>query len=138
MVPDPFIRHPTGADALVEGYYLIQRRRSGRVDLPVKVWFGPPVDEDGIEMDRSWRWQVRVGGLDLDEPTRVGSLRINSLDDIWPACAVNPIDKAEYDYRIERAAWAAENDPDDPFGTDSGIIDPMTAPLPFLEDCPHE
>lgn len=132
MIADAFTRIQTGADALVEGHYLIILARSRRVDIPVRVWFGPPCDPDtGEEMDRSPRWQVKVGfDMLAGEPVRVGPLRIEALSDIWPACARNPIDEAEYRYRMERASWAAQYDPEDPHGTVGGRIDPMTARLP--------
>lgn len=133
MIPSPFLREQGGPDALIEGHYLIQRRRSNRVALPVRIWFGRPLDEDGVELDRSPRWQVMVANTLLDtDPVFVGGRMIESLSDIWPACAAEPIDEADYRYRVERAEWAAAYDPADPFGTPSGKIDPLTAPLPFI------
>lgn len=129
MIPKPFIRERDGADALVEGSYLI--RRAGRVDVPVRVWFGAPLDETGQELDRSPRWQVQVGFQLLEqEPVVVGGIRIVNLDDIWPACARLPIDKDEWKHRLERAEWAAEYDPDDAHAEIGGRVDPMTARLP--------
>lgn len=132
MIPDPFLRDQVGPDRLVEGCYLIRRLRANRVDLPVRVWFGPPVDEDGVELDRSLRWQITICGVLLDQPMRIGGIQIDSLSDIWPACRDAAISAADYAYRIARAAWAAANDPNDPFGTPGGRIDPMTVTLPFL------
>jgi hypothetical protein len=121
-----------GADALVEGYYLLKRRRAQRVDMPVRIWFGAPLDENGDELDRSPRWQVMIAGTLLgEEPFWIGGLNIECLADLWPACAAEPIDLNEYEFRMARAEWAAEHDPLDPFGTPGGRIDPMTAPLPF-------
>ena len=139
MILDPFIREREGADGLVEGYYLIQRRMARRVDVPVRIWFGPPLerDDDGkwVEMDRSPRWQINIAGELLeDEPFRFGNVWIDELGDFWPQCATCPIDQADYDYRVERQSWAAQYDPDDPFATPGGRIDPMTARLPFQED----
>lgn len=133
MIPDPYLREQGVPDALVEGFYLIKRRRAGRIDMPVRIWFGAPLDEEGNELDRSHRWQIMVAGILLgDEPLAIGGVTIAHLSDLWPACADEPIDRDEYDYRIERAAWAAQYDPTDPFATPGGRIDPMTAPLPFL------
>ena len=131
LIPDAFHRVQPGADALREGYFLIRRDRAGRVPLPVRIWFGPPLDEDGTPLDRSPRWQVMIAGEMLHMPGRVAGLTVDSLADIWPGCARWPIDEADYRYRIDLAAWAAENDPDDPHGTATGRIDPMTVPLPF-------
>lgn len=132
MITDPFIRCQTGPERLIEGFYLISRRRANRVDMPVRIWFGAPIDEDGNELDRSPRWQVMVCGVLLDQSIHIGGIAIDTVADIWPACADAPITRDDYDYRIARAAWAAENDPHDPFGSPAGRIDPMTAPLPFL------
>lgn len=132
MIPDPFIRARDGADAVREGFFLVIGARRQRVDMPVRIWFGPPTDEDGFELDRSPRWQIALCGMVLDEPVTLGGLRIETLSDIWPACAAHEITRDEYDYRIARQSWAAAHDPLDPFGTPGGRIDPMTAPLPFL------
>lgn len=139
MIPDPYIRDQTGPGALVEGYYLIQRRRQNRVALPVRVWFGPPADpETGEDLDRSPRWQIAIAGQLINEnenwdAMRVGNQTIGSLDEFWPACTRSPIDADEYRYRLERAAWAGEHDPNDPFGDTAARIDPMRATLPFSE-----
>ncbi|MBX9814054.1 MAG: hypothetical protein K2X76_05070 [Sphingomonas sp.] len=134
MIPDPLIQARASADGLVAGFYLLPRRRAGRVDLPVRIWFGPPEDEDGTPLDRSPRWQVAIAGtvLDFYEPVRLGGMTISALDDVWPACAAHPIDEADYRYRIARQDYAAAHDPEDPFGTPGARIDPMTARLPFL------
>ena len=129
MIPFPFIRERTGADPLIEGFYLI--RRSGRVAVPVKIWFGAPLDEDGEELDRSHRWQIQVGFALLDEePMRIGGVRIEHLDDLWPACAREPVDEAEWRFLLDRAAWASEYDENDALGHMGEKIDPMTVTLP--------
>lgn len=132
MIPDPFIRERTGADPLVEGFYLIQSSRGRRVDVPIRVWFGQPEDpETGEIMDRSPRWQIEIGRQLLeDEPMRIGALWIGDITDIWPTCMRWPIDEAEYRYRIERASWASAFDPLDPHGEVGSRIDPMTCRLP--------
>lgn len=133
MIDDPFRRVQDGADALVEGYYLIQRRRARRVDIPVRVWFGAPRDPDtGEELDRSPRWQITLAGAAFDEPLTLGGITFSAVTDFWPACALEPIDAADHDFRVERAAWAQQHDPDDALATPGGRIDPMTARLPGL------
>jgi hypothetical protein len=129
MIPDPFVPERTGADPLIEGYYLM--RRAGRVDVPVRIWFGPPADpETGEELDRSPRWQIQVGFQLLDEePMRIGGIWIEDLTDIWPACAKVTVDEAEWRYRLERAEWAGNYDPNDALGELGGRIDPMTCTL---------
>lgn len=133
MIPDPFIRERDGADGLREGFYLLRAsHRSRRVDVPMRIWFGPPIDETtGEEMDRSPRWQILVGFNLVEElPMRVGGVWIEHLTDIWPRAAAEPIDESEYRYRIERASWASDFDPEDPHGEIAGRIDPMTCRLP--------
>jgi len=132
MIPDPFIHARGGADPLIEGFYLIRMDRSRRVSVPVRVWYGPPTDPvTGEEFDRSPRWQIQVGFQRLeDQPIRVGPLRFDTLDDVWPRCAKDPIDEVDYRYRLERAEWAAGNDETDPYSQLGGRIDPMTCALP--------
>lgn len=133
MIVDRFIRDQASADALREGYYLIQRRRSRRVDIPMRIWFGPPVDpETGEEMDRSPRWQISVAGVLIDdEPVNIGGMTFNDASDLWPAVGQSPTTEADYLFRIARQDWAAAHDPDDPLGSPGSRIDPFTAPLPF-------
>lgn len=132
MIPDPFLRVQESADALEEGYFLLQRRRARRVDLPVRIWFGPPIDEDGEELDRSPRWQVMIAGALLGvDPWRLAGLLITSLADVWPACRNDPIEEPDYRYRMQRQEWSGQYDPEDPFGSPGSKIDPMTARLPF-------
>lgn len=131
MIPDPFVRDRCGADPLIEGYYLLRAGRGTRVDIPVRVWFGAPLDDDGEELDRSHRWQIQVGFQLLEElPMRVGAVWFNEVTDVWPTCLRWPIDEAEFRFRLERASWAGNYDPNDPHGTIGGRIDPMTCTLP--------
>lgn len=118
-----------------EGFWLIQRRRALRVDMPVRIWFGQPDDPvTGEPIDRSPRWRIQIGGVDLDEePLTIGGITFTALSDFWPACMREPIDEPDYRFRIERQEWAAEYDPFDPFGETGGRIDAMTATLPFLD-----
>lgn len=133
MIPDPFLRAQDSADALEEGYFLLQRRRARRVDIPIRIWFGAPLDPDtGEELDRSHRWQIMIGNrLVEQDPFFVGGISVTSLADIWPACRNDPIDSEDYAFRIERQEWAAEYDPGDAFATPGGKISPMTVQLPF-------
>lgn len=134
MIPQPFTRVRTGADALQEGFFLIRRDRQRRVPLPVRIWWGAPLDPDtGEEMDRSPRWQVAIAGQIIgEEPLRVGEQTITCLSDFWPQCSYHPIDEADYHYRLELAAWAGEHDPNDPHGDTSAKIDPLTVSLPGI------
>lgn len=133
MIEEPFLRDQGGADALVEGYYLLQRRRARRVEIPFRIWFGAPRDpETGEELDRSHRWQVEIAGELFDEPLTFGPIKFSELGDFWPAIAVEPITADEYRFRIERAAWSRVHDPDDALATPGGRINAMTATLPGM------
>jgi hypothetical protein len=133
MIDEPFLREQGGADALVEGYYLIQRRRARRVDVPVRIWFGAPIDPDtGDEMDRSHRWQIEIAGVLFDQPLTFGGITISAVTEFWPAIVREQIDEADYRFRIARAEWAQEFDPEDALGSPGGKINAMTARLPGL------
>lgn len=131
----PYSRQQPGVDAVEEGYYLL--RREGRVDVPIRIWFGWPLDPETNELlERSPRWMVEINGDlagDPDAPARIDGRPIESLVGIWPECRRWPTDRADYEYRVDRARFAQQHDPSDPFA-DAGRVDPMTAPLPFL-DC---
>ncbi len=131
MIDEPFLREQDATDALVEGYYLVQRRRARRVDIPVRIWFGAPIDPDtGEEMDRSPRWQIEIAGEAFDEPLTIGGVTFLAVSDFWPAIAREPIDEIEYRFRIERALWAQQHDPDDALANPGGRISAMSATLP--------
>jgi hypothetical protein len=133
VITEPFLRRTDAADALVEGFYLIQRRRAERVEIPVRIWWGPPVDPDtGEVLDRSPRWQIEIAGAAFDQPLSFSDMTLRAVTDFWPACAREPIDEVDYRYRVDRAAWSAEHDPNDALATPGGRIDPMTATLPGL------
>lgn len=133
MIEEPFLREQGGADALVEGFYLIQRRRARRVDVPVRIWFGAPRDPDtGEEMERSHRWQIELAGTLFDQPLTFGGITFSTVSDFWPAIAREEISESDYRFRIERAAWAQEYDPDDALGSPGERINAMTARLPGL------
>ena len=133
MIDEPFVREQGGADALVEGFYLIQRRRARRVDIPVHIWWGPPLDPDtGEEMDRSPRWQIELAGALFDQPLTFGGITFTAISDFWPAVGREPISEVDYRFRVSRAAWAQEHDPDDALGSPGGRINPMSARLPGL------
>lgn len=133
MIADPYNPFPAGPEALREGYYQIERWRRGKVPVPVRIWFGVPADPlTGEPLDRSPRWQVMVGGVLIgDEPVIIGGVTISELADFWPQCARHPITVEDHDYMVGRAAWSVRHDPLDPYGSDSGRIDLMTAPLPM-------
>lgn len=155
MIVDAFNPRPEGSDRLEEGFYLLTMHRSGRVSVPIRIWFGPPEDPDfltcadadspsgqryipiaeRVTFDRSPRWQVEINGVpfgDPDNPACIAGRPIDTLDEIWPRCARVLIDQREYEYRVARAVWAEAHDENDPFGGTGARVDPMTATLPFM------
>lgn len=111
----------TGFDPDVPKTGLYQMRLvSGGVFVPVKIWFGAPLDPvTGEELDRAPRWQATANG----EPI--------PLERVWPKCADAPIDRGEFEYLTERQAWAAKNAPDSVFANPKRRIDFLTSPTPF-------
>jgi hypothetical protein len=136
MIVDMFNPAPDGADALEEGCYLFRRGPSGRIDIPLRIWFGPPQNPDAVDappLDRSPRWQVEInGGLygDPDQPVFIGNHPVETLVGIWPNAKLRPTTREDYDYRVARADHAALYDADDPFAITGGRVDPMTSTLP--------
>lgn len=123
----------SGPDGFVEGYYLYRRDHAGMVPIPIRVWFGSPLDPlDGTELDRSPRWQIAIRGkiYGSEDPPFLGGYEVDEerLFRLWPKCQRWPIDADEYQFHIDRHVWARDNDENDPFGGDIRV-DPMTAPL---------
>ena len=114
-----------------EGWFL--HIRSGHVGMPVRVWFGPPVDPvSGDELDRSWRWQVELAGVVITPDDRVDPRsRIAQLDWVWPKALSEPIAPPENDYRRARIDYARRHDPRDPFGHRTGQVDWLDSTTPF-------
>lgn len=106
-------------DKPVAGYFKT-RLRSGAVFVGVRIWFGPPHDPDtGEEMDRSHRWQAECNG------------RYVELEEVWPRCAGERVDRDEYEYLCRLQEWGEEFAPDSPQANPHRKVDLLTAPLPF-------
>lgn len=100
-----------------EGYYRT-RLVGGGVKVGIFIWYGPPFDPvSGEEMDRSHRWQAHCNGHYID------------IDRVWPACAGDPIDRAEYVYLTSLQAWGKEHAPQSPQANPNRKIDLLTAPI---------
>lgn len=141
LAEDIFDPNPPGTDVPREGYYLWRRRE--RVDQPVRIWFGQPIDHErpGRLLERSWRWQMLVSGhsvpiFDFEREDRFDPV----WTDIWPQCSglpahpdgpTSPRARAEYRYLLARIEHAQLNDPNDPFGSPGRKVDLRTATLPF-------
>lgn len=106
-------------DEPIAGYYRM-RLRSGAAFCGIRIWHGAPLDPvTGEEMDRSHRWQAQANGEPID------------LERVWPKCAADPVDEAEYQYLTSVHAWAKENAPNSPQANPMRRINPLTAPTPF-------
>lgn len=108
-------RHQHSITAPVAGYY---RRKlvKGGPWMPVRLWFGAPLDpETGEELDRSPRWQAMQGN-DLI----AGDAEIQS---VWTSCCREPIDATEYHYLVADRQWCAENAPASPEANPTRPID---------------
>jgi hypothetical protein len=107
------------AETPTAGYYRMKLVSGGH---PVGVWifYGPPRDPvTGQDLDRSWRWQARVNGEDVD------------LSRVWPQCGREPITQVEHDYLASLQAWAAEHAPSSPAADPRRKIDLLSSPMPF-------
>lgn len=130
---DIFHADPGGTDAPLPGTYAWLR--GGRPPQPVRIWYGPPADPDtGEEMDRGWRWQMLVSGRPalLDETER-DTLECDwqpAWSDVWPRCAVSPLEPADYAYLVALIEHAREHEPDNPFARPGRKIDLNTAAMP--------
>lgn len=129
---DILLTYTGGTDAFIPGLYRWDRR--GRVPVPVRVWFGQPLDPlTGELLDRSWRWQFEFDGFTLDAFAKhLGATADDVLDNFWPKCRDSEIDPGEYQYLLDTAAHARENDPSSPFSRRGGKVDLLTASIPEI------
>lgn len=87
--------------ALLEpGFYRIRLTSGGRF-VGLKVWYGPPPDPDhsGAVLDRSPRWQYRLGKGEVKSAHAEHDLE----KAIWSSRET--IDAAEYAYLLEVVDW---------------------------------
>lgn len=128
-------RDQDGPDGLQAGYFLLPMRRSDRVDVPIRIWFGPPEDPDepGAYLDRGHAWHIEINGIeagDPDNPACIAGRPIEHLDEIWPRAKAFPITADDYAFRVARADHAEQWDENDAFGGTGRKIDPLTVTLP--------
>lgn len=103
----------------VAGFYR-GKLRSGGVLVGIRLWYGAPHDPvTGEIMDRSLRWQAHANG------------RYVEFDDVWPACADEPISEADYDFYASRQGWAEENAPQSAYANPRRKLDPLNDLLPW-------
>lgn len=106
----------------VEGYFR-HKLRSGGVYVGIQIAYRPPLDPvTGEEMDRSWRWQAFANGKLIED-----------FDQVWPACAVDPIGADEYQTYCNRQRWAEQHAPASAYADPRKRVDPLSSnnPLPF-------
>lgn len=100
------------------GYYLVRLVRGGPW-CPARIYFGQPHDPvTGEILDRSYRMVAEVNG----EP--------HDVYRIWPYCAGDEIDKAEYDYRIADRDWCVQFDSTAPQANSRSPINIDDLPVP--------
>lgn len=110
------------ASVPVAGFYRM-RLGAGTIRVGIRIWYGPPRDPvTGEELDRSWRWQAVADDGDLLD-----------LEQVWPACAREPISEADFKARVHRRAWAQQAAPQSGYADRRKIYDPLSSetPLPF-------
>jgi len=117
----------------IPGYYATRLVRGGP-RVAVRIWFGPPLIE-GEELDRSPRWCVEIDGntdrWELDEEAGYRCRVPLEVERVWPFCAKEPIDEAEYRFLVADAAHAREWRPDDPKAEPRKAVDFNTLPMRF-------
>jgi hypothetical protein len=108
-------------DQLREGYFR-HKLRGGGVYVGIQIAYGPPADPvTGEPLDRSWRWQAFVNGKLVED-----------LDQVWPACAGDPITFEEYQTYCARQRWAEQHAPDSAYANPRKKIDPLSGRDPML------
>lgn len=66
----------------IAGHY--QWMNADETRSAIVIWFGPPLDDDGEELDRSPRWQALKDGAEVP------------IDDVWPMVRGREISPEEY------------------------------------------
>lgn len=101
----------------VAGWYRGKLSKGG-VRVGIRIWHGPPLDPvTGEELDRSPRWQALANGKPVD------------IDRVWPWCAGDPVDEAEYAYLTSLQNWAEQHAPDSALADPSRPLDLRRAPI---------
>ena len=108
---------PVDPDLPVTGCYRMKLRRDAPSSA-VRIWLGASIDPaTGEEVqERSHCWQCAVNGQRVP------------LEQAWPSCAKDPIDRNEYDRILARNLTLDEGSP---FYDPRVPIDIGTAPPPF-------
>lgn len=120
-IPSPTGRRFEGInpEQPIAGFYHF-RMRSGAALCGVRIWYGAPLDPvTGEELDRSHRWQAEANGEYVE------------FDRVWPQCAGQPIDEAEYRHLCIVQTWAREHAPESALADPRRKADPLNSPILF-------
>lgn len=105
-------------DTPAEGYYRMRLVRGGPL-VGIKIWYGPPLDPSTLDvMDRGFCWNALANGDWID------------VDRVWPACANEMIDEAEYRYLAALTQHAKQTDGANPMANVRRATDWSTATPP--------
>lgn len=121
-----------GIDHFEAGYFVWERR--GAVPVPVRAWYGQPLDPvTGERLERSWRWQFEFGGMPLERfAAMYGTSEEVILTQFWPKSRDSKIERGRYDYLVDTGKWAREHDPYNPFADARGRVDLLSASIPDI------
>ena len=110
------------------GFYATRLVRGG-IEVPVMVWFGPPVIE-GERQDRSPRWCIAIDGKSWRREKEDHECLV-PLDayDYWPPG--RRITASEYAFLRRRAKWAREHAPEHPAARPYRPVDLAALPPRF-------
>jgi hypothetical protein len=128
-IPEPSPAEPETAtspdlvgDTPIAGFYRLKLIRFG-VPAGVRIWNGPPADPvTGEDLDRAPRWQAQCNGDPID------------VERVWPQCARDPIDAAEYAHLAERQAWAKTHAPGSALAEPRRRADFLQMPIPWEDE----
>jgi len=105
-------------DEPVEGWFKTRLVKDG-VFVPVRIWWGQPLDEDGEVMDRHMRWNALASGKYID------------VERVWPWCGRFPISEADYRFMLDKSRWAKSYSPDRPEASPREAVDWNQTPTKF-------
>lgn len=81
------------------GFYQLRLVKDGPW-VPVRIWRGFGADPlTGEIIERGWIWRAELNGAGVP------------VDRVWPYCAGEPIERAEYDYMLAMIDHATRYEP---------------------------
>lgn len=101
-------------------FYAMTLTRGG-ARVPVKVWFGRPVDPiTGELLERPATWRCQIDGQ--DDAIEACMIEIDGVTN-EPVIKGETIDEDEYTYLLQRNTWAREHEPESPHANPRKRID---------------